>query len=60
MKEKILTYKGAVMTWECDSNGNMNVMYYINEFEHAGRNFDIVLRTRNGKSNLDIGVVALE
>lgn len=29
------------MTWECDSNGHMNVMYYINKFEHAGRNFDL-------------------
>ena len=33
-----LTYKGAVQTWECDSNRHMNVMYYINKFEHAGRN----------------------
>ena len=27
------------MTWECDSNRHMNVMYYVNKFEHAGRNF---------------------
>lgn len=38
-----LTYKGAVMTWECDSNGHMNVMYYINKYENAGRNFDLDL-----------------
>lgn len=44
--DKILTYKGAVMTWECDSNRHMNVMYYINKFENAGRNF-----------MLDIGLV---
>ena len=36
------------MTWECDSNGHMNVMYYINKFENAGRNF-----------NLDIGLVPI-
>lgn len=35
--KKILTYKGAVMTWECDSNRHMNVMYYVNKFENAGR-----------------------
>lgn len=34
-------YKGAVMTWECDSNRHMNVMYYINKFEHAGRNLSL-------------------
>lgn len=33
-----LTYRGAVMTWECDSNGHLNVMYYINRYELAGRN----------------------
>lgn len=31
------------MTWECDSNGHMNVMYYINKYENAGRNFDLDL-----------------
>ena len=36
-----LTYKGAVMSWEWDSNGHMNVMYYINKYENAGRNFDL-------------------
>ena len=30
-----LTYKGAVLTNECDSNKHMNVMYYINKFELA-------------------------
>ncbi len=33
-----MTYKGAVQTSECDSNGHMNVMYYINKFDLAGRN----------------------
>ena len=37
--QKICTYKGAVLASECDSNNHMNVMYYINKFEHAGRNF---------------------
>ena len=31
------------MNWECDSNGHMNVMYYINKYENAGRNFDLDL-----------------
>jgi len=38
MKE-VLTYKGCVLRWECDSNGHMNVMYYINKFENGGHNF---------------------
>ncbi len=36
---RILSYKGAVLTHECDSNGHMNVMYYINKFEIAGRTY---------------------
>ena len=35
--KKFETYKGAVLTWECDSNRHMNVMYYINKFESGGR-----------------------
>ena len=38
-KTKLETYRGAVATWECDSNGHMNVMYYINKYELAGRQF---------------------
>ena len=38
-KKKYLTYRGACMTWECDSNRHMNVMYFVNKFENAGRNF---------------------
>lgn len=38
MSQKILSYQGAVQTWECDSNDHMNVMYYINKFELGGRN----------------------
>ncbi len=37
--KKFCSYKGAVLTNECDSNNHMNVMYYINKFEHAGRSF---------------------
>jgi len=58
--EKMLTYKGAVMTWECDSNRHMNVMYYINKFEHAGRNFDIELGLHEDSSESVFGVVVLE
>jgi len=39
--DKKLTYKGAVMTWECDSNAHMNIMYYVNKYENAGRNFSL-------------------
>ncbi len=55
-----LTYRGAVMTWECDSNRHMNVMYYINKFEHAGRNFDLELGLHEDSSESDHGVVVLE
>lgn len=59
MKKK-LTYKGAVMTWECDSNRHMNVMYYINKFEHAGRHFDIDLGLFTEGASEEIGIVVLE
>jgi acyl-CoA thioester hydrolase len=36
---KTLTYKGAVMSWECDSNGHMNVMHYVSKYEMANKNF---------------------
>jgi len=45
MKDKILTYQGAVQTWECDSNDHMNVMYYVNKFELAGRNLGYEMGT---------------
>ena len=57
---KLTTYIGAVMTWECDSNRHMNVMYYINKFEHAGRNFDIELGLFNDANKEEIGLVVLE
>ena len=48
------------MTWECDSNRHMNVMYYVNKFEHAGRHFFMELGTQFMGSESAIGVVALE
>lgn len=57
--KKYLTYKGAVMTWECDSNGHMNVMYYINKFENAGRNLSLEMGVSKMMSN-EIGFVVLE
>ena len=57
--KKILTYKGAVMTWECDSNGHMNVMYYINKFENAGRNLSLEMGVSKLMSK-EIGFVVLE
>ena len=58
--KKVTTYKGAVMTWECDSNHHMNVMYYVNKFEHAGRSFDIELGLTNLGSGKDLGIVVVE
>ena len=59
--DKILTYKGAVMTWECDSNRHMNVMYYINKFEHAGRGFDLELQFfKDGGRHDHLGIVVLQ
>lgn len=59
--KKILTYKGAVMTWECDSNHHMNVMYYINKFEHAGRAFGLEMSlTELGRGKEDTGIVVIE
>ena len=58
--DRRVTYTGAVMTWECDSNRHMNVMYYINKFEHAGRNFDLELGLHEESSESEFGVVVLE
>ena len=58
--KKILTYKGAVMTWETDSNRHMNVMYYVNKFEHAGRNFNLDLGLHKIIHQGEIGIVVLE
>ena len=57
--KRILTYKGAVMTWECDSNGHMNVMYYMNKFENAGRNLSLEMGVSELMSK-EIGFVVLE
>ena len=47
------------MTWECDSNRHMNVMYYVNKFEHAGHNTNPELGL--GEYNSDeLGMVVLE
>ena len=57
--QKTLTYKGAVMTWECDSNNHMNVMYYINKFENGGRNYSLELGL-TPFMNDEVGVVVVE
>lgn len=59
MKKK-LTYKGAVMTWECDSNRHLNVMYYVNKFEHATRHFNVELGLFVEGTAEEIGIVVLE
>ena len=59
--KNVLTYKGAVMTWECDSNGHMNVMYYINKYEHAGRGFSLQMGfTKEYLEEQNLGMVVLE
>jgi acyl-CoA thioester hydrolase len=58
--KKQLTYKGAVMTWECDSNGHMNVMYYINKFELGARNFDLGFEIGDSHEGVDVGFIVLE
>ncbi len=47
------------MTWECDSNRHMNVMYYINKFEYAGRQFDLSLQLMD-EAKEHVGIVVLE
>lgn len=58
---KNLMYKGAVMTWECDSNRHMNVMYYINKFEHAGRNLSLAFGlSKSYMQEKQIGIAVVE
>jgi len=56
-----LTYKGAVLSNEVDSNQHMNVMYYINKFELAGRNFSSILGlTKAFITSHNLGIVVVE
>ena len=48
------------MTWECDSNRHMNVMYYINKFEMAGRNCGLAMGLAQVGATTEVGVVVLE
>ena len=48
------------MTWECDSNRHMNVMYYINKFELGGRNFTLEMGLNKFITGETVGMVALE
>ena len=48
------------MTWECDSNRHMNVMYYVDKFEHAGRNFTHELGILDEGFNPKLGLVVVE
>jgi len=48
------------MTWETDSNRHMNVMYYVNKFEHAGRTFNLDLGLLEIMNKGKIGIVVLE
>lgn len=35
MNELPITHRGAVMPWECDQIGHMNVTWYVNKFDQA-------------------------
>ena len=59
-KEKMTTYIGAVLTHECDSNRHMNVMYYINKFELANRNFIGSLGMSKYMKENNLGVAVVE
>lgn len=48
------------MTWETDSNRHMNVMYYVNKFEHAGRSFNLELGLVDVINQAHTGIVVLE
>ncbi len=57
----MLTYRGAVSSWECDSNGHMNVMYYVNKYELAGRNLFVELGlTKPYMTEHNYGVAVVE
>ena len=61
MKQKLCTYKGAVQTFECDSNRHMNVMYYVNKFELAGRNMSMEMGLNKAfMEPLHIGIAVVE
>ena len=60
-KKRMLTYRGAVSSWECDSNGHMNVMYYVNKYELAGRNLFVELgMTKPYMEENNYGVAVVE
>lgn len=59
-KGKIKTYIGAVLTHECDSNHHMNVMYYINKFELANRNFMSELGVYDYIKSEGLGIAVVE
>ncbi len=61
--KKINTYRGAALSWECDDTGQMNVMYYVNKFELAGRYLNSCLgigREMLKQENLGVTVVRQE
>src|SRR6516225_1403864 len=35
MPESLITYRGTVYPWHCDSMGHMNVMWYVGKFDEA-------------------------
>lgn len=59
-KQKSTTYIGAVLTHECDSNHHMNVMYYINKFELANRNFMGELGVYDHIKDEGLGIAVVE
>ncbi len=58
--KRTLTYKGAVLGADCDSNRHMNVASYVQKFELAGRNFSFDIGLTELNKNNGIGLVALQ
>lgn len=45
---------------ECDTNNHMNVMYYINKYEHAARNFFHSIPDLSQSLDDNVGLAVLE
>lgn len=60
MNELQITHRGAVMAWECDHMGHMNVIYYTAKFDQASWPFlaSIGFTARHMKEN-GVGVGAV-
>lgn len=61
MAEFVVTYRGAVYSWQCDHMGYMNVMWYVGKFDEASWQLLSHLGlTRSRFSSEGRGAVAVE